>query len=73
MACTVCLVCLINTVSGRSKKRRKNAKNMALVAGAQQNLSNLFLKISICRINLSQSKIPPPPFENKSCLYFQFQ
>jgi hypothetical protein len=43
MAHTTCLVCLIGAVSGNSKKRRKKAKNVALVAGTQQKLSNLFL------------------------------
>jgi len=37
MACTTCIVCLSSTVSGGSKK----AKNAELVAGTQQNLSNL--------------------------------
>jgi len=43
MGHTACLVCLVSTVSGRSKKERKQAKFAALVAGTQQNLSNLFL------------------------------
>jgi hypothetical protein len=43
MAHTACLVCLISTVSGRIKKEKKKAKNVALAAGTQQNLNNLFL------------------------------
>jgi hypothetical protein len=45
MACTTCLVCFISTVNGRSKKKKKkeNAfEDVALVAGTQQNLSNLY-------------------------------
>jgi hypothetical protein len=47
MAHTACLVCFISTVNGRSNKKRKEKKKLtlgmpALVAGAQQTLSNLF-------------------------------
>jgi hypothetical protein len=45
---TTCLVCPISTVNGHSKKKRKKAKNVALVAGTQQTLSNIFfLSISM--------------------------
>ncbi len=43
MARLDCLVCLISTVSGLNKK----AKNLVLVVGTQQNLSTLFLQISM--------------------------
>jgi hypothetical protein len=43
MAHTVFLVCLISIVSGRCKKKLENAlEDVALVAGTQQNLSNLY-------------------------------
>ncbi len=46
MARTACLVCFISTVNGRSKKKEKEKANaledVALVAGTQQNLSNLY-------------------------------
>ena len=44
MAHTACLVCLISTVIGRCKKEEaENAlEDVALVAGTQQNLSNLY-------------------------------
>jgi hypothetical protein len=42
MARTACLVCLISTVSGRCKKRENALEDVALVAGTQQNLSNLY-------------------------------
>jgi hypothetical protein len=44
MAHTACLVCFIRTVNGRSKKKKKeNAlEDVALVAGKQKNLSNLY-------------------------------
>ncbi len=43
MARTTCLVCLTSTISGRCKKRSQNAlEDVALVAGTQQNLSNLY-------------------------------
>jgi hypothetical protein len=45
MAHIACLVCVISTVKGRSKKRKKkeNAlEDVALVAGTQQNISNLY-------------------------------
>jgi hypothetical protein len=43
MACTACLVYLISTVSGRCKKELENAlEDVTLVAGTQQNLSNLY-------------------------------
>jgi len=41
MAHTACLVCLTGTVSDHIQ----TAKNVALVAGTQPNLSNLFLYI----------------------------
>jgi hypothetical protein len=47
MARTACLVCFISTVNGRSNKKRKEKKKLtlgrlALIAGTQQTLSNLF-------------------------------
>ncbi len=49
MVHTACIVCLIITVRGAAKK----AKNTVLVAGTQQNLSNLdFLKISMAKTRL---------------------
>jgi hypothetical protein len=42
MVHTVCLVCLISTVSGRSKKKENDLEDVALVAGTQQNLGNLY-------------------------------
>jgi hypothetical protein len=45
MARTACLVCFINIVNGHSKKRKDKAnalEDLALVAGTQQNLSNLY-------------------------------
>jgi hypothetical protein len=42
MARTACLVRLFSAVCSRSKKEEE-AKNVVLVAGTQQNLSNLFL------------------------------
>jgi hypothetical protein len=42
MACTACLVCFIGTVNGRSKKKENGLEDVALVAGTQQNLSNLY-------------------------------
>jgi hypothetical protein len=42
MACTACLVCFISTVNGCSKKRENALEDVALVAGTQQNLSNLY-------------------------------
>ena len=42
MAHTACLVCFISTVNGRSKKGENAMEDVALVAGTQQNLSNLY-------------------------------
>ncbi len=47
MACSACLVCFISTVNGHCNKKRKEKKKLtlgrlALVAGTQQTLSNLF-------------------------------
>ncbi len=42
MVHTACLVCFISTVNGRSKKRENALEDVALVPGAQQNLSNLY-------------------------------
>jgi hypothetical protein len=47
MARTACLVCFISTVNGRSKK---SLGRLALVAGTQQTLSNLFLSFDICGV-----------------------
>jgi hypothetical protein len=42
MVCTACLACFISTVNGHSKIKVENAlEDVALVAGTQQNLSNL--------------------------------
>jgi hypothetical protein len=45
MVHTNCLVCFISTVNGRNKKEKKKKEialeDVALVAGTQQNLSNL--------------------------------
>ncbi len=52
MACTTCHVCFINTVNTCSKKKENASKDVALVAGTQQNLSNLYFLdiygISLC-------------------------
>jgi hypothetical protein len=42
MVCSICLVCFISTVNGRSKKGGNALEDVALVAGTQQNLSNLY-------------------------------
>jgi len=42
MACIACLVCFISTVNDCSKKRVNALEGVALVAGTQQNLSNLY-------------------------------
>jgi hypothetical protein len=42
MTRTACLVCLISAVSGRCKKAENALEDVALVAGTQQNLSNLY-------------------------------
>ncbi len=42
MARTACLVCLISTVSGHCNKGENALKDVTLVAGTQQNLSNLY-------------------------------
>ncbi len=39
---TACLVCLISNVSGRCKKVENALEDVVLVAGTQQNLSNLY-------------------------------
>jgi hypothetical protein len=42
MARTACIVCLFGTVVSRSQKKKKNClEGVVLVAGTQQNLSNL--------------------------------
>jgi hypothetical protein len=41
-----CLVCFISTANGCSKKRKEKAnalEDVALVAGTQQNLRNLYI------------------------------
>jgi len=47
MVYTTCLVCFISTVNGRSQKNREIAfVDVVLVAGTQQNLTNIcFLDI----------------------------
>jgi hypothetical protein len=47
MACTVSLVCFISTVNGCSEKKENALEDVALVAGTQQNLSNLY-SLDIC-------------------------
>jgi hypothetical protein len=42
MVHTACLVCFISIVNGRSKKTENVLEDVALVAGTQQNLSNLY-------------------------------
>jgi hypothetical protein len=42
MAHTTYLVCFISTVSGHGKKSENALEDVALVAGMQQNLSNLY-------------------------------
>jgi hypothetical protein len=42
MAHATCLVCFIGTVNGRSKIKENALEDVALVAGTQQNLSNLY-------------------------------
>ncbi len=45
MAHTACLVCFISTVNGHSKKKKKRENalaDVALLAGTQQNLSDLY-------------------------------
>jgi hypothetical protein len=42
MARTACLVCFISTVKGSSKKKENALEHVALVAGTQQNLTNLY-------------------------------
>ncbi len=49
---TACLVCFISTVNGHCNKKRKEKKKLtigglALEAGTQQILSNLFWRLSI--------------------------
>jgi hypothetical protein len=46
MAHTAFLDCFISTVNGRSKKAEKASEDVALVAGTQQNLSNLLFYVS---------------------------
>jgi len=49
MAYTACLVCFISTVNDCSKKKENALEVVALVAGTQQNLSNLYsLDIHVC-------------------------
>jgi hypothetical protein len=48
MTYTACLVCLDSTVK---------AKNVALIASTQQNLSNLFLEISMGALHMNKQKI----------------
>ncbi len=42
MAHTACLVCLFSTISGHCKKGENALEDVMLVAGTQQNLSNLY-------------------------------
>jgi hypothetical protein len=52
MALTACLVCFISTVNDHCNRKRKEKKKLtlgrlALIAGTQQILSNLFWRLSI--------------------------
>jgi hypothetical protein len=42
MARAACLACFISTVNGCSKKQENALEDVALVAGTQQNLNNLY-------------------------------
>jgi len=42
MAFTAYHVCFNSTINGRSKKRENTLEYVALVAGTQRNLSNLY-------------------------------
>jgi hypothetical protein len=48
MAHTAYLVCFISTFNGRNKKRENALEDVALVAGTQQNLSNLYAFRYLC-------------------------
>jgi hypothetical protein len=57
MAHTACLVCFISTVNGHCNKKRKEKKKLtlgrlALVAGTQKTLSNLFWRLSISMMQI---------------------
>jgi hypothetical protein len=52
MACTACHVCFISSVNGHCNKKKKRKEEAypwkaGLAAGTQQNLSNLFWRLSI--------------------------
>jgi hypothetical protein len=47
MGRTACLVCFISTVNDRNEKKKSSLLRLALVAGTQQTLSNLFWRLSI--------------------------
>ncbi len=52
MVHTACLVCFISAVNGRSKKRENALEDVAIVAGTQQNLSNLY-SLDVYELKLS--------------------
>ncbi len=58
MAHTACIVCFISTVNGRSKKKENALKDVALVAGTQQNLSNLY-SLDIYGLHAGAVSLPP--------------
>ncbi len=59
MVHTACLVCFIRTVNGRSKKRENALEDVALGAGNQQNLSNLYsLDIYGCKTIRDNDQVP---------------
>jgi hypothetical protein len=48
MAHTACLVSFISTVNGGSKKVENSLEDEALIAGTEQNLSNLLFFRYLC-------------------------
>jgi hypothetical protein len=64
MAHTACLVCFISAVNGHCNKKEKEKKKLtlgrlALVAGTQQILSNLFWRLSISMVQTNNTNMPP--------------
>jgi hypothetical protein len=69
MAHTACIVCFISTVNGCSKKKKENAlKDVVLVAGTQQNSSNLY-SLDIYGLHAGAVSLPPADviFAQLSC------
>jgi hypothetical protein len=54
MARTACHVCFFSTVNGRSKKKENALEDVALLAGTQQNLSNLYSLDIFVMVHLDQ-------------------